>query len=90
MGLAVEHRDAHILDREAGDDAVGERLPHALLDRRHEGAGDGAALDDIDEFEAGTAFQRLDAQRHFAELAGAAALLLVAIDRLGIAGNRSR
>jgi hypothetical protein len=46
-------------------------------------ARDGAALDRVDELEAGAARQRLDAQVHLAELAGAAALLLVAVVALG-------
>ena len=60
----------------------------ALLDRRDELAGDRAALDLVDELEAGAARQRLDAQEHLAELAGAAALLLVPMVALGRRGDR--
>ena len=83
VGLAVKHRDAQIVHRKTGDDAVGQCLAHALFHRRHEHAGDDAALDHVDELEAGAARQRLDAQHHLAELAGAAALLLVAAVALG-------
>ena len=44
-----------------------------------------AALDVVDELESGAALPRLDAQVHLAELAGAAALLLVAEMALGAA-----
>jgi hypothetical protein len=44
---------------------------------------DRAALDLVDELEAGAARQRLDAQEHLAELAGAAGLLLVAVVAFG-------
>jgi hypothetical protein len=60
--LAVVDGDAQILDREAGDDAVGQRLANALLDRGHEDSRNDATLDDIDELEAGAAFERFDAQ----------------------------
>jgi hypothetical protein len=84
MGLAVIDDDAHILDREAGDHAVGS-APGARPSRpRHEYAGDHAALDVVDELEAGAALQRLDLQVDLAELAGAARLLLVPAMALGL------
>ena len=85
--LAVEDSDLEVLDLVAGDDAILERLADALLDRRHEDAGDHAALDHVDELEAFAAALRLDAQMHLAELAGATRLLLVAVHRLGRGGN---
>ena len=78
MGLAVEDGHSQVVDRVTGDHAVFQPLAHALFDRRHEDAGNDAALDRIDELEAGAASHRLDPQIHLAELAGAAALLLVA------------
>ena len=45
--------------------------------------GNGAALDLVDELEACAARQRLDAQEHLAELAGAAGLLLVPVVAVG-------
>jgi hypothetical protein len=44
----------------AGDGALLEDLPHALLDRRDEVARDHAADDGIDELEAGAALHGLD------------------------------
>ena len=81
--LAVVDDHAHVLERVAGDGAAVQHLAHAFLDRRHELAGDGAALDLVDELEAAAARQRLDAQEHLAELAGAAGLLLVAMVAFG-------
>ena len=81
--LAVVDDDAHVLQRVAGDRALGQHLAHALLDRRDELARDRAALDLVDELEARAARQRLDAQEHLAELAGAAGLLLVAVMAFG-------
>src|SRR6266581_8036373 len=78
MRLAVIDDDAQVDDREARYDTFIESAAHALLHGRHEDAGNGAALDLVGELEAGAARQRLDAQEHLAELAGAAALLLVA------------
>ena len=64
---------------------VGEHLLDALLHRRNELVRDHAALGLVDELEAGAARQRLDSQRHLAELAGAAGLLLVPVEALGLA-----
>ena len=80
--LAVDHRHPHVDHRVAGDHAGFHRQPHAFFDRRDELARDRAALDHVDELEARTARQRLDLQMHLAELAGTAALLLVAELRL--------
>jgi hypothetical protein len=60
-----------------------QHLAHALFHGRDELPGDGAALDLVDELEAAAARQRLDAQEHLAELAGAAGLLLVAVVAFG-------
>ena len=65
-----------------------EHLAHAFLDRRDELAGDRAADDVVDELEARAARQRLDAQVHLAELAGAAGLLLVAVVAFGRTRDR--
>jgi hypothetical protein len=75
-------------DREAGDDAIGQCLADAFLDRGHEHPRNDAALDDIDEFEAGATFQRFDAQRHFTKLTGTTALLLVPAVPFGGRSNR--
>src|SRR5690606_24497973 len=85
--LAVVDGHADVLQRVSGDGAAGHDLAHALLDRGNELARDGAALDLVGELEAGTARQRLDAQEHLAELAGAAGLLRVAVMTLGLAGD---
>src|SRR3546814_10175454 len=86
MVLALVDDHPHVLHRVAGDGATVEHLAHAFLHRRQELAGDGAALDLVDELEAATARQRLDAQEHLAELAGAAGLLLVPVVALGLRG----
>ncbi|MCY1294133.1 hypothetical protein D9M68_575610 [compost metagenome] len=77
MTLAVVHRDLDVLHREAGQRPGGQRRAHALLHRGNELSGNHPAFHRIDEFEAGAARQRFDAQEHLAELAGAAGLLLV-------------
>ena len=69
--------------RIAGDGAALQHLAHALLDGGNELAGNGAADDVVDELEAAPRAQRRDAQKHLAELAGAAGLLLVAVMALG-------
>src|SRR5471030_1589053 len=79
MTLAVEDGDSHVLHREAGERSASDDLEDPLFHRRNEVSGDGAAFDGVDEFETCTSRQRLDAQHHFAELPGAAGLLLVAI-----------
>ncbi|EEF93536.1 hypothetical protein CATMIT_01832, partial [Catenibacterium mitsuokai DSM 15897] len=85
--LAVVDDHAHVLDRVAGHGAVVQHLTHAFLHRRQELAGNGAALDLVDELEAAAARQRFDAQEHLAELAGAAGLLLVPVMAFGAAGD---
>jgi len=82
------HRHAHILHRKASDGTCGEHGLDALLHGRDEVVGNDAALDLIDELEAGAARQWLDAQIDLAELAGAAGLLLVARVSLGIGRDR--
>ena len=85
--LAVVDDHAHVLQRIAGDRAAGEHLAHAFFHRGHELAGNGAALDLVDELEAAAARHRFDAQEHFAELAGAAGLLLVAVVAFGLGAD---
>ncbi len=46
--------------------------------------GNGAAENFVDEFKSLAAFQRLDAQKDFAELPGAAGLLFVAVMAFGL------
>ena len=86
MVLAVVDDHAHVLQREARD----RRLSSAPARRPSCTAGinvlrNRAALDLVDELEAGAARQRLDLQEHLAELAGAAGLLLVAMMPFGLA-----
>ena len=88
--LAVVDDHAHVLQLIAGDGAVFEHLAHAFFDGGNELARNRAALDFVDELEAAAARQRLDAQEHFAELAGAAGLLLVAVMAFGLARRSSR
>src|SRR3546814_5106772 len=76
-----------LFSSDLGDRATVEHLAHAFLHRRQELAGDGAALDLVDELEDATARQRLDAQEHLAELAGAAGLLLVPVVALCLRGH---
>ena len=87
MRLAVINGDLDVLDFVAGDHAALQPLADTLLDRGHEDAGNHPALHRIDELEALAPALRLDAQMHLAELPGAARLLLVAIHRLGMAGD---
>ena len=86
--LAVVDDDAHVLQRKAGDRAAREHLLDALLHGRHELVGNHAALGLVDELEARAALARLHAQRHLAELAGAAGLLLVPVKALRLRGDR--
>src|SRR6201982_71395 len=76
--LAVVDGDPHILDRKAGERALGQNLPDALLDGRNVLPRDRAPDHVVDELEARAASERLDAQVHLAELPGAAGLFLVA------------
>jgi len=87
MRLAVVDHHPHVLQGISGHRAAAQHLAHAFLDRGDELAGDGAALDLVDELEAAAARQRFDAQEHLAELAGAAGLLLVAMMALGLAAD---
>src|SRR5712671_5644388 len=77
MRLAVIDGDAHILQREAGDESGFEDVAHTLLDGRNELAGNRAALHSVDELESLAARQRFDPEKNFAELARAPCLLLV-------------
>src|SRR5688500_14600443 len=88
MVLAVEHRDADVLHRKPRDRTVLENLLDALAHRGHELVRNDAALGGVDEIEAAAARKRLDAQAHFAELPRAAGLLLVAVCRFGLTGDR--
>ena len=88
VALSVVDNDAKVLQRIASCVARGEHFSHALFYGRNQVVGDGAALNLIDEFEARAARQRFDAQIHFAELAGAARLLLVACMPFGLCGDR--
>ena len=88
MVLAIVDDHPDVLHGVAGDRAGGQHLAHAFLDRRHELAGDGAALHFVDELEAAAARQRLDAQKHLTELTGAARLLLVTV--VAFRGRRDR
>jgi hypothetical protein len=83
MAFAVVHRDAHVLKRIAREVAGVEHRAHAFFDRRNELVRDRAALYAVDELEPLAARQRLHLQEHFAELAGAAGLLLVPAVPLG-------
>src|SRR6185436_4165156 len=74
--------DREVDDREADERAGLRRLPHALLDRRNILARDVAALDLVDELETSAALAGDNLHLHFAELAGAARLLLVGVGQL--------
>jgi hypothetical protein len=87
MVLAVVDDHAHVLHRITGDRAAAQHLAYAFLDRGHELPGNRAAFHFVHELEAGAARQRFDAQEHFAELAGAAGLLLVAVMAIGVRGD---
>src|SRR5579859_5364739 len=87
MALAVEHGDAHVLHRKAGQRPTVDNLKDAFFHGGHELAGDGATLDGVDELETRTARQWLHAQHHFAELPGTAGLLLVAMVSLGFGAD---
>src|SRR4051812_18596561 len=88
MTLPVVHRDAHILQREAGDETILEDVADAFLDRRNELVGDRPALHPVDELEALAARQRFYAQVDFAKLSGATRLLLVTVVTLGLGRDR--
>src|ERR1700737_1009726 len=83
MALAVADGDSHVLHREAGERPARDDLEDALFHGGNELSGDGAALDGVDELEAGASRQWLHAQHHFTELPGAAGLLFVAVMPLG-------
>ena len=86
MVLAVVDDHAHVLQRKAGD-----RRPWSstcstpFCTAGMNWFGIAPPLTSIDELEARAARQRLDAQIHFAELARAAGLLLVAVMAFGLA-----
>ena len=86
--LAVDDRDPHVLQRIAGEQALGRSLADALLDGGDVLPRNHPSLDRVLEFESAAARQRFDLEGHFAELAGAAALFLVAVARLGGDGDR--
>src|SRR5207247_604535 len=85
---AVVNDDANVLHGIARDGALLEQIADAFFDGGDELAGDGAAEDFIDELEALAALERLDAQENFAELSGAAGLLLVAVVAFGVVQDR--
>src|SRR5471032_131845 len=87
MTLAVDDGDSHVLHREAGERSARDDLEDALFHSGNEVPGDGAALDGVDELETRASWQWLHAQHHFAELPGAAGLLLVAIMPLGLSAD---
>ncbi len=86
--LAVVDHHFKILQRKAGDRAFVERLAHAFLDCRDQAGRDHAADHFASEYKALATPQRPDPQKHFAELAGAAGLLLVPTMAFGRAGDR--
>ncbi len=88
MGAAIVHHHAQVLHRVAGNSAGLQGLAYAFLHCGNELVGNGAALHRIDEVESGPARQRLHSQKHFAELPGAAGLLLVAVMAVGAAQYR--
>ncbi len=79
MVLAVVDDHAHILHLVTRDGAVFEHLAHAFFDGWKILARNRAAFHGVDEFESAAARQRFDAQKHFAELACATGLFLVAM-----------
>ena len=83
MVLAVVDRDAHVLDRKSGERPLAQHLTHALLHRREVLPGNRPAHHIVHELKARAAPERLDAQKHLAELSGAAGLLLVPAVSLG-------
>src|SRR3974390_1062941 len=85
MMLAVVDRHANVLQRKPRDRALHQHLLDAFLHGRNELIGNRAALDRILEFEARASRQRLESQGEFAELAGAAGLLLVPMMALRLA-----
>src|SRR5712691_1034427 len=71
---AVHQLDLHVHHRIAGEDAVLQRLFHALLDRTDVFLGDRAADDVVLEHEAGAGLARLQVNHDVAVLAAAARL----------------
>src|SRR6266404_4887189 len=82
--LAVVNDHAHVLHLITREGSGGEHFPHPFLDRRDVLRRYRSAFDLVDELEALTTRKRLDAQIHFAELACAAGLLLMAMVAFGL------
>src|SRR5581483_1773798 len=80
--------DPDILQRKSRKGTFREHLSYALLHRGDELPRNRASHHVIHELEARAALQRLDAQEHFAELTGAAGLLLMPAVTFRGAGNR--
>src|SRR5215207_412678 len=78
---AIDEFDFDVDHRVAGLYAVLQRLPHPLFGRADEFAGDGSALDFVDELEA-LAGGRLEVDDDVAELAATAGLAVEAGDDL--------
>ena len=87
MERAVVQRRLEVDEREAGQHALGRRLPDALLDAGKEALGDRAADDLVRELDARRGVGR-ELDPDVAEHAVAAGLLLVAAVRLGRAADR--
>ena len=88
VGLAVVDRDADVFNRVARKVPGGEHFPNALFHGGDEVEGNDAALHLVHELKACAARQGLHLEEHFAELAGAARLLLVAGMPFGFAPDR--
>ena len=84
---AVVEDHAEIDHREAGEIAARGRFDNSLLDRGNVVLGNRAAEDLVDELEVAAARQRFHLDLAVAELAVAAALLLVASLHVGLAAN---
>src|SRR6185312_1781716 len=77
MMLAIVDGDPDILQGKSREGTFREHLSYAVLHRGYELPRNRASHHVIHELEARAALQRLDAQEHFAELTGAAGLLLM-------------
>ena len=88
MVRAVVQRHLDVDDGVAGQKALAQRGRDPFFDRRDVLAGNGAALDGVEELEPLAARQRTDPQPRVAELAAAPGLLLEAALRLGLGGHR--